>query len=293
VTQACASLGNFMIAGAYYVSVTWGEQFPEIAGGHSAWRYTILFGVFPAIPLILVRPFLPESPVWRDRRIAGTLRRPRIRELFTPRLRRVTLVSTALVACCYALAIGVLQHIPRITPGLPEVAVLSPKEQEQWVSWIHLHADVGAVLGRLLLAGLVVWFVARGPMLRWVVAVSLAVFPWVFLGSAMHDIDQFKYGVVAVTLLVSIQYSFWGNYLPRVFPLHLRGTGESFAIAIGGRVIAPLAALATTQLSNHVPGATPALKLATSMAIVAIVATGFALVISRWLPEPDPQLPED
>jgi hypothetical protein len=58
-------------------------------------------------------------------------------------------------------------------------------------------------------------------------------------------------------------------------------------------VIAPLAALATTQLSNHVTGATPALKLATSMAIVAIVATGCALFISRWLPEPDAQLPED
>ena len=33
------------------------------------------------------------------------------------------------------------------------------------------------------------------------------------------------------------QFSFWGNHIPRVFPLHLRGTGESFAANIGGRVI--------------------------------------------------------
>ena len=33
------------------------------------------------------------------------------------------------------------------------------------------------------------------------------------------------------------QFSFWGNYLPRVYPVHLRGTGESFAANIGGRMI--------------------------------------------------------
>ena len=59
----------------------------------------------------------------------------------------------------------------------------------------------------------------------------------------------FKYAVLLVTLVVGVQYSFWGNYLPRVFPLHLRGTGESFAMSFGGRVLAPFAALASRHCS--------------------------------------------
>ena len=44
------------------------------------------------------------------------------------------------------------------------------------------------------------------------------------------------------------QFSFWGNYLPRVYPTHLRGTGESFAANVGGRMIGTCAALVTTAL---------------------------------------------
>ena len=62
---------------------------------------------------------------------------------------------------------------------------------------------------------------------------------------------------------MAMQHSFWGNYLPRLFPVHLRGTGESFAVGVGGRVIAPFAALATTQLANLMPG-TPTSRLALS-----------------------------
>ncbi|HEU4593137.1 MAG TPA: MFS transporter [Steroidobacteraceae bacterium] len=291
--QACATLGNFMIAGAYYAAVTWGEQLPAIHRGHSPWRYALLYGAIPAIPLILIRPFLPESPMWRAKRAAGTLKRPRFRELFAPRLRRVTLVCTGLVACCYALAFGMLQHIPRIVPGLPQVAELPRKQQEQWVSWVHVHVDTGALIGRFLLTGLVVWFVARRPMLRWMLWAGLAAYPLVFLGPALQDADMFKYAALAITLIVGTQYSFWGNYLPRVYPLHLRGTGESFAISIGARVVAPFTALITPLLSNVMPGATPTLKLAHSMALVAVIATVCALILCRWLPEPAAELPED
>jgi MFS family permease len=291
--QMCATLGNFMIAGVYFAAVTWAERLPEIHGDHTPWRYALIFGAVPAIPLIILRPFLPESPVWSAKRAAGTLRRPSFRELLSPRLRRATLVSTVLVGCCYALAFGMLQHIPRIVPGLPEVAALPRVQQEQWVSWVHLHVDTGALLGRILLAGLVVWFMSRRPMLRGMLWVGLGLFPLVFLGPALEDADTFKYAALLVTLVVGVQYSFWGNYLPRVFPVHLRGTGESFAMSFGGRVLAPLAAIATTQLANVMPGVTPTSKLAHSMATVAVFATVCALVVSRWLPEPSAELPED
>ena len=73
--------------GAYYLIVTYAESLPAIAGGHEAWRYTLMSGVIPAIPLIIIRPFLPESPAWREKKAAGTLKRPSFAELFAPRFR--------------------------------------------------------------------------------------------------------------------------------------------------------------------------------------------------------------
>ena len=89
-TQAFYTVGGLLVAGAYYVAVTYAERFPAIHGGHEAWRYTLLSGMIPAIPLILVRPFLPESPIWREKKSQGTLKRPTILELFRPALRRTT-----------------------------------------------------------------------------------------------------------------------------------------------------------------------------------------------------------
>ena len=66
-TQAFGSIGGLMVTGAYYLIVTYGQSLPEVRGGHEAWRYTLISGVIPAIPLIIIRPFLPESPAWRPR----------------------------------------------------------------------------------------------------------------------------------------------------------------------------------------------------------------------------------
>src|SRR5262245_9984711 len=60
-TQAFGSIGGLMVTGAYYLVVTYGDSLPAIHGTHEAWRYTLMSGIIPAIPLILIRPFLPES----------------------------------------------------------------------------------------------------------------------------------------------------------------------------------------------------------------------------------------
>lgn len=291
--QACATLGNFMMAGAYYVAVTWADGFPEIRGGHEAWRYMFFFGALPAIPLIILRPFLPESPVWRAKREAGTLRRPRFRELFEPRLRRTTLLVTILIACGYTIAFGALQHIPRLVPSLPEIAVLAKQQQEQWVSIIHLYQDFGGITGRILLAVLITRLVVRGPIYRWCMAATAVAVPLVLIGPVANDTYLFGLGAALLALLMAFQHSFWGNYLPRLFPVHLRGTGESFAVGVGGRVLAPFAAIVVTQLTNLVPQATPTARLALSMMLVTTTLALCGLWLGRRLPEPAAELPED
>src|SRR6266567_6516930 len=92
-TQAFSSIGGVLVSAAYYIAVTYGPSFPAIHGGHQAWRYTLLSGLLPAIPLIVVRPFLPESPLWREKKLQGTLKRPSFGELLRPQFRRTTLIT--------------------------------------------------------------------------------------------------------------------------------------------------------------------------------------------------------
>ena len=71
-------------------------------------------------PIALLLPFVPESRVWKERRAAGTLKRPSFGALFSPELRRVTVLTAALSACAYGIAFGALQvTVARVTPGLP------------------------------------------------------------------------------------------------------------------------------------------------------------------------------
>src|ERR1700716_394791 len=115
-TQVVGSFGGVMFTAAYYLVVTYGEHLPLVRGGHEAWRYTLMSGVVPAIPLILIRPFLPESPTWHAKKLAGTLKRPSFAELFQPRFKQTTIVTTVMMAAAFAAAFGAIQQTPRMVP---------------------------------------------------------------------------------------------------------------------------------------------------------------------------------
>jgi MFS family permease len=292
-TQAFSSVGGLMISSAYYLAVTYAGSLPAINGGHEAWRYTLISGIIPAIPLMIIRPLLPESPVWQEKKTRGTLKRPSFAELFRPEYRKTTLVTALMFACSYGAAFGAIQHIPRIVPGLPQVVHLARAAQEQAVSKVQFLQEMGGLLGRLLLAFLAVRIVSRRRLLRVFQVPGLFLVPLVFFYPAVHDLSMVQVGMFLAGLLTVAQFSFWGNYLPRVYPTHLRGTGESFAANIGGRMIGTSAALLTTQLANVMTGSTPFTKLAYSASTVALLVYAVGFLSSFWLPEPQrAELPE-
>jgi MFS family permease len=292
-TQAAFGLGGLMVTAAYFVAVTYAERFPAIRGSHEAWRYTLLSGLIPAIPLILVRPFLPESPIWQEKKSQGRLQRPSFAELFRPALRRTTIVTTFMVACSYALASGVIQQTPRMVSGLPEVQRLAPRLVEQSVSGVQLFQEIGTIAGRLRFAFLVVRIAAQRRLLRVFQIPGLVVFTCVYFYAVTRSLLLLECGILLAGLLMNGPFSLWGNYLPRVYPTHLRGIGESFAINIGGRVIGASGVLLTTQLTNIMPGASATARLAYSAGALAVLAYSLSLIGSFWLREPQhAQLPD-
>jgi MFS family permease len=292
-TQAFSSLGGVMVSGVAYLIAISINSLPMIHGGRENWRYLLISGLIPAIPLIIIRPFLPESPVWQEKKAAGTLRRPSFVQLLRPEFRKTTLVTAAMFACCLAAAFGAIQQTPQIVPGLPEVRGLPRPQQQGIVASVQFYQEIGGLVGRFLLAFLAIRIASRRNLLRIFQIPGLILIPLVFIFPAVSSLWWLKWGIFFAGMLTIAQMSFWGNYLPRVYPTHLRGTGESFAANIGGRMIGTSAALLTTQIAAVMPGTTPATHLAYAAAVVAFLVFGLGLILSFFLPEPQKdELPE-
>jgi MFS family permease len=336
-TQAFSSLGGLTIAGAYlvldhYHADLWALRMPaflsetlgSIANGHATWRYTLLSGVIPAIPLILIRPFMPESPVWAQKKAAGTLKRPSVIELFSPELRRTTIVTTLMFACSYGVAFGGIQQVQymieamptyqaqaeRINADAPKAVQAKAALSRQMTGRYGTAQEIGGLLGRFLLALLAVYIVSRRSLLRVFLFPCLLIAPLVFGYGVLHNqellaidlggkpiqITWFHVGIFLVGLTTVAQFSFWGNYLPTAYPVHLRGTGESCAANLGGRILGTSFALVTSEVAGLLAsggGKPTPVQEATNMAYAAALVVGSVLVagflLSFFLPEPVPE----
>lgn len=415
-TQAFASVGGLCVSVANgwilrHASSLPGFPLPEPFNGHADWRYTLLTGLIPAIPIALLLPFVPESKVWRERRLAGTLQRPSLGELFSPALRRTTLVTAALSACAYAIAFGALQLTPtRIVPGLPDLAEpqkqLRPLQAEAMqlnqqlntavrprfesacaevpglrelagrraklrlavranrsqleapeatdtrkaaaqaalagltnqlatldaelgrltaekpdaksalldrekifgqlamnrekqskpdlaVKARGTHAQVwqetGGLLGRIALAILLALGLRKGTLLRLFQGPGVVVLPLTYLWLFRDQPAWFEWGVAIAGFLTVAQFSYFGEYLPKVFPLHLRGTGGSFATNVGGRMLGTSAAFVTTNLVAPWFGGKGPAEVATAAALVGTSMFVLGLALSFLLAEPKPE----
>ena len=315
-TQAFSSFGGLLVAVMAGLAAQYALLLPAIHGDHAAWRYTLISGLIPAIPLILVRPFLPESPAWQKKRQEGSLKRPSIMALFHPELRKTTIVTTLVFATTFGLAFGAIQQNPQILQGHVDVekAVteaqtaaktkaeadgkpLTPKElgaikgntTDKIAAGVQGWQEIGGLAGRILLAFLAVRIVSRRSLFRLFQIPSLLFVPALYWWLSNNlktegSLQLFQYAIFIAGLVVVGQMSFWGNYIPMVFPVHLRGTGESFAANIGGRVLGTAAAFITLTLSaSDKPD--PA-KIALMGACVVGCYALVGAILTGFLPEP-------
>jgi MFS family permease len=322
-TQAFSSVGGLLVGLAFGIAAWMAQRqiLPAIYGQHEAWRYTLISGVIPALPLIFIRPFLPESPKWQQKKLAGQLKRPSLLELFSPQLIRTTIVTTIMFAASYGIAFGAIQQLPQILNG--HVAIVKDAEKQaavqaeriatetgkpvppgklkgitgglrdEEIAKVTIWQEVGGLVGRFALAALALLIVSRRNLLRVFQIPALIFVPLLFywISTAIKADDSLlgiKIGVFIAGFFTVAQFSFWGNYIPRVFPLHLRGTGESFAANIGGRILGTAAAWLTLTFSTADPPQPGKIAL-----VGAIVAGSYALVgvlLSFILPEPKADL---
>ena len=159
---------------------------------------------------------------------------------------------------------------------------------DQAVAKVTILQEIGGMVGRVALAVLALMLVSRRSLLRIFQIPSLFVVPalfwWISQNLQSDSLSTIKVGIFLAGFFTVAQFSFWGNYIPLVFPLHLRGTGESFAANIGGRVLGTAAAFITITLSESKPP-DPA-KIALMGAYVAGAYALVGAILTQWLPEP-------
>ncbi len=347
ITQAFASVGGVLVTMvALWIGKNQGSlpklgfPLPPIEGVTTpgTWRYVLATGLFPAIPIALLLPFVPESRVWREKRAAGTLQRPKISALFAPEYFRITVVTALLSACAYGIAFGALQVTPRlVTPGLPELKeasdTLKPlraevkKLNEQFDAAtsvdekaairkqigqvmakqkvpdgevkekgerVQLFQEMGGLVGRILLAILIIVGISRVLLLKLFQVPALVMLPLTYFVLFKDGGSNFMLAYGICGLLTVAQFSYFGEYLPKVFPLHLRGTGGSFATNVGGRMIGTSMAVVTTNVvAPMLAGGNPTpAHYAQAAGCVATVIAVIALIVGLYLPEPKAETTE-
>jgi MFS family permease len=330
-TLACASLGGIFVTEVFNEIVAFLRDNPTgvswLPVPVAAWRYTLLTGLIPGAMILVLMPFVPESKVWKDRKLAGTLKRPKFSELFSPELRRTTIVTTLLSACGYAAAFGALQLTPSLmTPGLPrediaekrkevapavkaatmklkdansdeekklarrEVAKASlpfDKAVEPVRGNIQRWQEIGGLVGRILFAILLL-YVASRVLIRLFLLPGVILFPVTYLVLYQSDYSVFATAIFFCGLFTVAQFSYVSEFLPRVFPVHLRGTGSAFATNVGGRMLGTMAATLNAEvlapMFTSVEG--NPMKVAHAAAVIGGTVYVIALLLSFALPHP-------
>jgi len=107
----------------------------------------------------------------------------------------------------------------------------------------------------------------------------------VFWYPATNDLTLLKWGAALAGFCTVAQFSYWGNYLPLAYPVHLRGTGGIFAANVGGRILGTAMFPLTAYISQFMAGSPPT-KFAHAAAIVGGGVFAVGLVASFFLPEP-------
>jgi hypothetical protein len=152
---------------------------------------------------------------------------------------------------------------------------------------MQFYQEMGGLIGRILLAVLLVVAITRRNLLRLFLVPGLIIFPLTYWMFYKHSAAELQWGVFICGLLVVAQFSYFGEYLPKVFPIHLRGTGGSFATNVGGRMIGTSGAFLTANVIAPMVGVKSTFdQVAMAAGITGVAVFAIALVLTFLLPEP-------
>jgi MFS family permease len=150
--------------------------------------------------------------------------------------------------------------------------------------------EIGGLTGRILFAILLV-YVASRVLIRIFLLPGVVLLPVTYLVLFSGDYTVFATAIFFCGLLTVAQFSYVSEFLPKVFPVHLRGTGSAFATNVGGRMLGTMAATLNTELLAPLFSGENPQKVATAAAVIGGTVYAIALGLSFLLPSPRDEQP--
>jgi MFS family permease len=190
-----------------------------------SWRWLFQLAGIPALLGIVVLLWLPESPKWLASRDAEKPASAPLRELFQPRLIRVTL--TGILLSCIPM-IGAWAASKWMIPWADMVAGAAnagykAATQGWWASGATLGSFFGAQLAAKLGRRLSYFLMALGTT-----ALTVAMFRFTAPLQPGFHVIVFAQGFVA-----TLFFGWLALYLPEIFPVQVRATGSGLAYNSG------------------------------------------------------------
>jgi MFS family permease len=261
-------LGGEWAAGAALVAEVWPDRLRARAGAMlqsaaafgyffaalitrivdvGSWRYVYLVGAVPAIFVLFIRLMVKEPERWvevRDRRALAKsegshkpteLDAFTLRQLFGPRLRRDTLVASALAFTVLLALWGATMWIPSVIREVGAREGLSIADQNRYATYGIMLLNGGSLFGYLGFGPLADRFGRRPAFLCFFIG-GVILFPVTFLLSA--SVTQIFLLLPLVGFFTLGITSGFPIYLPELFPTRVRTTGVGFCYNLGRIVTA-------------------------------------------------------
>src|SRR5262249_27658183 len=261
-------LGGEWAAGAALVAEAWPDQLRAKAGGMlqsaaafgyffaalitravdvASWRYVYLVGAVPAIFVLFIRLMVKEPERWievRDRRrlakaeqLSQTAKTDSftLKELFGPRLRRDTIVASALGFTVLLPLWGATMWLPSVIREIVARDGLGPADQNRYATYAVMLLNAGSLVGYLGF-GPLADRVGRRPAFLVFFLGGVILFPVTFLLTT---------GITQIFLLLPLVGIFtlgitsgFPIYLPELFPTRVRTSGVGLCYNLGRIVTA-------------------------------------------------------
>lgn len=226
-------------AGMLLVGVA-GQLHPVTA---NSWRWLMLLGALPALLVFFIMIGVPESTRW----IATTdaKRVNPLREIFSPGLRKVTLLGMTFAAIALIGTWGSVQWLPTWADQL--VGKNNPAAKA--------HTQVLLSFGAIAGAWIAPWLGSKfGRRWAYFVLCFLSVVSCAVLFRGVTEFNAlFLVMAFVVGAITAAFYSWFPLYFPELFPTRVRATGQGFCYNFG-RILAAAGALTQGQLVNYFHG---------------------------------------
>lgn len=228
IIGAAANVG-FLLVGA--IGRTWQVS-------QDNWRWMWLVGIAPALLVLLIRLFVPESQKWQSARENNRDHSP-IREIMTPPLLWHTLLAICLSSIALIGTWGSVQWIPLWVDQMAGDHLPGAKGEATMLSGAGAIVGClgGALMGGKLGRRWAFFFLCLG---------SLLVCGFLFRGGLAYG-NWLKTLIFLAGMTTAAFYGWFPLYLPELFPTRSRATGQGIGYN-AGRFLAAMGAIASGQL---------------------------------------------